>query len=251
MKSQEPSEESSTGTVPRMSLAPEIESVVAAVRTVRPRVHALTSPVAATLTANLLLAVESQPSLTSSAPEVVDFVRSADALLINLGMLDAERTEAIEALVPHLADRRWVLDPVQCHRSPQRLARAQALLALDPDVVRGNADEIAALGAAVGSRISPVPCVVTSGAVDRITDATGTVEIVGGHPWMDATTAMGCAGTAVVAAFLACAPPRQAAVAAMTVLGQCGQWAGQQARGPGSFVPAFVDALYGCGRASC
>jgi hydroxyethylthiazole kinase len=65
---------------------------------------------------------------------------------------------------------------------------------------------------------------------------------------MGRVTAMGCALGAVTAAFLAAArstgdDPVAATVAAHAVVGACGAAAGVAARGPGSFVPAWLDAL--------
>ena len=70
-------------------------------------------------------------------------------------------------------------------------------------------------------------------------------EISNGHELMDKVTAMGCALGAVLAAFCAVeSDPFAAAVQALTVFAVAGDVAGEQAKGPGSFVPAFLDALY-------
>ncbi|MDP3548610.1 MAG: hydroxyethylthiazole kinase, partial [Phreatobacter sp.] len=59
-------------------------------------------------------------------------------------------------------------------------------------------------------------------------------------------TAMGCAGAAITAAFLAVAEdPFEATGAAMLTLGIAGELAAETARGPGSFAAAYLDALYG------
>jgi hydroxyethylthiazole kinase len=62
---------------------------------------------------------------------------------------------------------------------------------------------------------------------------------------MDRVTAMGCAGSALVAAFLAVEPdPITAAASALLVMKVAGATAAAEAHGPGSFVPAFLDAVY-------
>ena len=65
------------------------------VRERRPRVHCLTNPVAMTLSANLLLAAGAVPSMTAEVAAQADFLRGSDALVVNLGMLDHARLEAI------------------------------------------------------------------------------------------------------------------------------------------------------------
>ena len=63
---------------------------------------------------------------------------------------------------------------------------------------------------------------------------------------MDRVTAMGCAASALAGAFLAVEPDAFAAtVAVLLTIGVAGDVAAEASRGPGSFVPAFLDAVYG------
>ncbi len=62
---------------------------------------------------------------------------------------------------------------------------------------------------------------------------------------MDRVTAMGCALTALSAAFLAVAPTPLAAMAqSILVFNIAGEIAAEKSEGPGSFQPALLDALY-------
>jgi hydroxyethylthiazole kinase len=62
---------------------------------------------------------------------------------------------------------------------------------------------------------------------------------------MARVTAMGCAGSALVAACLAVeSDPWLASVAGMLILGVAGEIAGETSEGPGSFAVAILDALY-------
>ncbi|MFO1038761.1 MAG: hydroxyethylthiazole kinase [Geminicoccaceae bacterium] len=211
------------------------------IRADRPRVHCLTNPVAMNLSANVLLAAGAIPSMTSRAESVADFVATSRALVVNLGMLDAEREAAILRAVPAANElgRPWLLDPVKIDRSPIRLAFARRLLSQGPAVLRANIDETAALGE-IGS------CVLAStGAVDRITDGRRTVSITNGSPLMDRVTAIGCAASALGGAFLAVtSDPFEAAVAALLVMAVAGEIAAARSRGPGSFQVELLDALY-------
>ena len=213
----------------------------------RPRVHCLTNFVAMQLSANLLLATGAVPSMTMEPGAMPDFVGSSAALLVNLGMLDPWRREAapLAIRVAQRLGRPWVLDPVKVDRSADRNTFAQSLLDLGPDVLRCNRAERPLLDVGDGT------VVCTTGAVDRIGYRERVVDIAGGSPLMDRVTAMGCAGSAMVAAWLAVEPdPFVAAASAMLVIKVAGSIAADRAHGPGSFVPAFLDAVYGLDAAS-
>ena len=122
--------------------------VLAKLREQAPRVHCITNSVAQTLTANVLLAVGAVPSMTIAAAEVTAFVAGAQALLINLGTLDAERRQAIDMTVKQAKERAmpWVLDPAFIDRIDSRAAFARVLARETPHAVRLNAREFLALG---------------------------------------------------------------------------------------------------------
>jgi hydroxyethylthiazole kinase len=207
----------------------------------RPRVHCLTNFVAMQLSANLLLAVGAVPSMTMEPAAMPDFVGSSQGLLVNLGMLDPWRREAAPEAIrtAQSLGRPWVLDPVKVDRSAERRAFAQSLLDLGPAVLRCNRAERPFLEARDRSVVS------MTGAVDRIVWQDRAVDVEGGSPLMDRVTAMGCAGSALVAAFLAVEEdPFVAAASAMLVMKAAGSMAAETASGPGSFVPAFLDAVY-------
>ena len=213
-----------------------------AVRTQRPQVHALTSPVAEVYTANLLLAAGAEPSLSQTPGEIEAFAERTHAVLINLGMLDDRRREAAKRALPILARRAvpWVLDPVKVERSPARLAFARELLAKGPRVVRGNQAEMPALDADKGTLV-----VATTGVRDRIAQGKRWVEVLNGDPLMTRVTATGCASTALIAAFLAVETDAfVAAGAALLATAVAGEIAAAACHGPGSFQPAYLDALY-------
>lgn len=230
---------------------PAAAALLAGVRGKAPRVHCITNTVAQAFTANALLAAGAVPSMTTSPEEIVAFVESADALLVNLGTLDAQRRAVIFAAIRAANEKTipWVLDPVFIDRSPPRSAFAEDVAALGPAAVRGNAGEIAALArggdaAALARRLGAV--VIATGATDRVTDGTRTAGNGRGHPLMAKVTAMGCAGAAVTAAVLAVAEDRFAAAAAATLaLAVAGERAALKAEGPGSFATAYLDALHG------
>jgi hydroxyethylthiazole kinase len=223
-------------------------------RAERTRVHAITNAAAQTFTANLLLAAGGIPSLTVAPAEVASFTSRSAALLVNLGTLDSDRRAAIPQAIGAAQDhgKPWVLDPVFVEASPPRLEVARACLASGPHIVRCNPGEFAALAGddAVPEAVQAFArahdtVVALTGAVDLIADGTRVIHIANGHPLMARVTAMGCASTALIAAFTALYPNAlEAAAAALLVNGLAGEIAGAHATGPGSFQPAFLDALF-------
>jgi len=217
-----------------------------------PRVHCITNTVAQAYTANMLLAAGGVPSMTLSAEEIGGFVARADALLVNLGTFDAERRAAtgVAIAAAHEHRRPWVLDPVFVDRSASRAAFARDLVRRGARVVRLNHAELTALAdgatredAMAYARATGV-VVAVSGAADLITDGMRTIAIGNGHPLMARVTAMGCAGSALVAACLALEPDALlASAAALIALGVAGEIAAEKSAGPGSFAFHIIDAL--------
>jgi len=223
-------------------------------RSERIRVHAITNSAAQAFTANLLLAAGGIPSLTVAPDEVPFFTRRSDALLVNLGTLDGERRNAISLGIAAARDhgKPWVLDPVFVEASPSRLEFAHSCLSGGPSVLRCNAGEFRALAgcdadphALQAFAESRETVVALTGEIDWITDGARIVRVENGHPLMARITAMGCAGTALIAAFSALHDNAlEAAAAAVLVTGVAGEIAGVHAKGPGSFQPAFLDAVF-------
>ncbi|MXN63663.1 hydroxyethylthiazole kinase [Stappia sp. GBMRC 2046] len=232
----------------------ETVSLLERLRARGPRVHCITNSVAQNFTANVLLALGAVPSMTVAREEISDFVKSAEGFLVNIGTIDDERRAAIDLGLDAVEDAglAFVLDPVLVNRSPARLKLAKSCMARRPAVVRANADEVAALSGGDTPEDFAKNAGVTlalTGAVDRVTDGRRAMDIASGHPLMARVTAMGCAASAVVAGFLCVEDdPLKAAAAALTVVGLAGEEAGERSQGPGSFVPAFLDALYRLGR---
>jgi hydroxyethylthiazole kinase len=237
-----------------------VADVLARLHDRAPLVHCITNTVAQNFTANVLLAAGAVPSMTISPGEVASFVAAADALLVNLGTFDAERRGAVDLALgaAEAARKPWVLDPVFVDRSSGRAAFARTLLARGPAAVRLNLSEFAPLfggeasddAAARAAKASGTVMALTGGT-DFVTDGARRAAIRNGHPLMGLVTAMGCAGSALLAAALAVeADAWLAAIAALAVLGVAGEIAGASAAGPGSFAAAIVDTLHGLDRAT-
>jgi hydroxyethylthiazole kinase len=229
-------------------------SILARLRARGPRIHCITNAVAQNFTANVLLAAGSVPSMTLSVEEIGPFVAGAHGLLVNLGTFDGERRRATAIAVETAAKHNlpWVLDPVFVDRAPPRAAFARELIGRRPSVARLNHAEFHALSGHAPSRDAVAAyagankiVVGLSGEIDLVTDGARIVALANGHPLMGKVTAMGCAGSALVAACLAIEPDAfHATVAALLMIGIAGEKAAEKAEGPGSFAVAIVDALY-------
>jgi hydroxyethylthiazole kinase len=243
-----------------------------ALRARPPLVHCITNIVAASLTANVLLAVGAAPAMVMATEEAAPFAAIAGGLLINVGTIVPPEAEAMLAAADsaHRKGTPWVLDPVAVGALPLRTRVARELLAFRPTIIRGNASEIlalagagaggkgvdstdtseAALGAARDLAQRTGAVVAVSGVVDYVTDGETVVAVPGGHVLMTRVTGVGCALGAVLAAFAAVAKsPLRAAVSASAVFATAGERAGARAAHPGSFAVAFLDALSAIGGA--
>ncbi|MFF2607042.1 hydroxyethylthiazole kinase [Arthrobacter koreensis] len=247
-----------------------VSTLLSRVRSEPPLVQCLTNAVVTNFTANVLLALGAAPAMTDIPGEAGPFARIASGVLVNLGTPHAEqRTAMLEAaLAANDAGTPWVLDPVAVGSLPVRTALAAELLALRPTAVRANASEIMALaGLGAGGRgvdatdnpedalpaaellAAKYGCVVAvSGPTDVITDGESTLRTSNGDVLLTKVTGGGCALGAVTAAFLSAAEDGEgltAAAAATAVYTIAAQQAAAGAAGPGSFAPAFLDALAG------
>ena len=204
-----------------------------------PRVHCITNSVVQNLTANTLLAVGAVPSMSTDAHEIADFSRSAHALLVNLGTLDAERRHAIATAIPVMAEsgKAWVLDPVMVDRAPHRLVYARELLALAPAIIRANQTEMDCLDHDHG-------VLAISGVKDRVETAQGRIILAHGHAYGSMITGGGCALSAIMAALTAVTGnPALAAASGFAAYGIAQDIAAREAEGPGSFAVRLLDEL--------
>lgn len=236
-----------------------------AMRAAAPLVQNITNYVAMNVMANVMLAAGASPAMVHAREEAAEFAAIAQALTVNIGTLDPEWLSAMEeaAAVMSGAGKPWVLDPVAVGATALRRDAGARLLALEPTVIRGNASEILALagadaagrGADAADAVAVAEeaardlarrtggVVAVTGPVDYVTDGTAAYRIANGAPIMPQVTALGCSLTGIVAAFAVDQAPLPATVAALAFYGLAGEIAAAHSAGPGSFQPAFLDAL--------
>lgn len=236
-------------------------------RQLSPLVHCMTNDVVQSFTAHVLQALGASPAMVIEPEEAAQFSPQASALLINIGTLTTERRCAMLAAI-HAANASstpWVLDPVAVGGLGFRTQFAHDVLSFKPSAIRGNASEILALaGACAGGRgvdstddaLSALPAarelalrtgaiIAVTGEQDYVTDGKKVWSVTGGGLLMTRVVGTGCALTAVVAACCSLPGSRLDNVAAACRLMKvAGAQAIAASRGPGSFIPAFLDALY-------
>jgi len=243
-----------------------------AVRAEGPLVHSIANLVVTNLTANMLLALGASPAMVENVEEAGELAAAADALVVNLGSMSADRTAAMMAAArsAEQAGTPWVLDPVAVGALSYRTGVARELLAHRPTAIRGNASEIASLaggdggGKGVDSTLDSAAAldaarrlaretgavVAVTGRVDRVTDGDRVLEVHNGHPLQTRVTGMGCSATAVIAAGLAVArgtgtDPLDATAHTLALFGFSAERAARGAPGPASFQTGLIDSLYG------
>lgn len=256
----------------------DLGNLLELLRKKRPLVQCVTNFVSMDIAANVLLALGASPAMVHAPEESGEFLGLADALVCNIGTLSRTWVESMEtaATAAQAKNRPWVLDPVGVGATQFRNQAVERLIRLRPAVIRGNASEIIAIARNAGlteqaahakgvdgfdtaddahslslALARSLRCVVAAtGATDVVTDGTRVVRLSNGSPLMSRVTALGCALSGVVGAFLAVTDdPFKATLAALAVYGVAGDMAAARADLPGSFRSAFIDALAAIGPA--
>lgn len=241
-----------------------VKTALDSLRAEAPLVHCITNYVAMSIAANVVLAAGGSPAMVHAEDEVGEFVPMAGALTINIGTLSPpwERAMLAAARAANAAGKPWVLDPVAHFITAYRRGVTAALVAETPTILRGNASEILMLAGETGAGKGvdagdPVEAaeaaaralaakgsvVAVSGEVDYVTDGAREVRVAGGSALMPKVTALGCSLTALMGAYAAVVEPFDAAVAGLAHFAAAGSAAEVEAKGPGSFQVAFLDAL--------
>lgn len=237
-------------------------------------VHCITNHVTSNDCANLLLACGASPIMAEAPEEAAEITAGCDALVLNLGTPNAGKIEAmlLAGIEANRLGHPVVFDPVGVGGSAFRREAAQRLMqSVRMAVIRGNANEIAALmyhGTASGgvdaarpvstdeaARLA-VACADMSGAVvaltgdvDVVTDGKDTFLCRNGHPMMKQVTGAGCMLSALCGAYAGACPnsPLAAALAAVCAMGVCGERAHARLGpmdGNAGYRNAIIDAMF-------
>lgn len=242
------------------------------IRENNPLIHLITNYVTANDCANVLLASGASPIMADAPEEAAEITSASDALVINLGTLNQERTKALFLAGKCASDlgHPIILDPVGVRASSMRLKIACKLMQeLKITIIRGNHSEIRMLygeksnahgvDSAVQATVEETvmlaeklaekteSVVIVTGKTDIITNTKQTFLVKNGHSKMAQITGSGCMLSALTGAFAAVAEDyTQAAAAAVVLMGTAGELAADRAGshlGNISFRNFLIDAI--------
>lgn len=234
----------------------------------KPLIHNITNYVVMNNTANALLACGASPVMAHAQEEVEEMVSLAGALVLNIGTLTPYWVDSMlmAGKRANELDVPIIMDPVGSGATNLRTEAAKRLIDnLSIHVVRGNASEVLSL-AHEGSRTKGVDAIhsvdeaadaaivlareldttlAITGEVDLITDGVRVYMVYNGHELMGYVTGTGCTATALIGAFLAVDQDSvEAASTALAYFGLAGEKGADNAKAPGSFQVALLDALF-------
>lgn len=233
----------------------------------KPRVMCMTHAGAADFTLRALKALGATGWLVDDMGEASQGTGAVESLLVNVGCATKPQADAMRAAVSHanMGSKPWALDPEGLGALPLRTFTVKELMRRFPALICGNAAEIdfivnnavRAPGDTVTSesvaqdaaRLATVihAAVALTGPTDYVAvEGAPLVAIANGAPIMSRVAGLGSVQAALGAAILGALGGKarwEAALGAAFVTAIVGERAAAAAKGPGSFVPAFLDAL--------
>ncbi|WP_174615559.1 hydroxyethylthiazole kinase [Virgibacillus ihumii] len=242
--------------------------IINKVRAKQPLIHHLTNQVVMNFTANGLLSFGGAPVMAKSEEEADDMASAADGVLINIGTITAPEIPAMIA-AGKTANKKGipvVLDPVGVAATPFRTDAVKRILnEIQPDVIKGNAGELAHLvqipwetkgveslgdGNADDIALKVAKTYQTTAIVTGKTDVICSGEKIlyndTGNPILGKITGAGCLlGSILTACLTTDDSIDQQAHTALRFYGLAAEFAanGLEVNGPGTFLPRFIDAL--------
>ncbi|KAL6247581.1 thiamine biosynthetic bifunctional enzyme [Rhinocladiella similis] len=262
------------------TLLSQVRSIIKAHFTSSVLCHNMTNTVVQNFVANVCLATGASPIMSEIAVEAPDLAKLGGSLVVNMGTATPEKVNSfIAGMRAYNAVGGPVLfDPVGGGATSHRRETVKKLLTAGFfSVIKGNEGEIGAVAGTSNvqqrgvdsgpSTSTPADkarlvkalaqrehCIVLmTGKTDYLSDGTRTVAVSNGSHYLGKITGSGCALGAVVASYLAVYREDKlvAALAGILHYEIAAQVAAgrEDCRGPGTFIPAFLDELHRLGRA--
>ncbi len=259
----------------RIEIISKVPTIIARMASRKPLCHNMTNLVVQNFAANVALAIGASPIMSNNGLEAGDLAALGGGLVVNMGTTTPEiRSNHLKALAAYNAiGGPVILDPVGAGATQQRREGVKALMAGGYfDLIKGNEGEIRTVAGAQGvkqhgvdsgasqldlkDRITLVKTtaaresniVLMSGVVDVISDGERTFTISNGHKYLGEITGSGCTLGTTIASVMAVEREDKllAAVAGILMYEIAAERAGERedVKGPGTFVPAFIDELY-------
>lgn len=257
------------------TLLRQIPSIVKELGVKSPLCHNMTNLVVQNFAANVALCIGASPIMANYGEEAKDLARLGGALVVNMGSVTPDGlTNYIQAIRAYNELGGPVLfDPVGAGATAVRRESVKTLMNNGYfDVIKGNENEIATvlgesmvqqkgvdMGASTSDESAKVQMVkriaarernvvLMTGRTDYLSDGERTYAIKNGHHYLGNITGSGCTLGTTIAAFLAVYKGDKllAALAGILMYEIAAEQAGKRedVKGPGTFVPAFLDQLY-------
>ncbi|ORY81579.1 THZ kinase [Protomyces lactucae-debilis] len=250
-------------------LTAKTAAILSSIRQKSPLIHHLTNNVVKNFSANVTLAIGASPIMSEIKEEAEDLAKVNGALLVNMGMLRDASETCLTIAANNRLGKPVIFDPVGGGATTFR--RNTVKFFLDNayfDLIKGNAGEIqavagrasmmrgvdsldasnlsdrCALAKDLANKLGNI--VVISGVEDVVSNGDLTAVVRAGHQYLGDVTGSGCSLGSTLSACLAVSPHDKfsAALAGLLLYGLAAERAAVSAQGPGTFVPAFIDALY-------
>ena len=256
-------------------LLEKVPEIVRDVGVKTPLCHNMTNLVVQNFAANVALAIGASPIMANYGEEAKDLAALGGALVVNMGTVTPEGIanfiKAIQAY--NTAGGPILFDPVGAGATQIRRKAVKSLMGAGYfDVIKGNENEITTvLGETmvqqkgVDSSKSATTAlekaklvkklaqrertiVLMTGSTDYLSDGRRTYSIDNGDSYLGCITGSGCTLGTTIAAFLVVhrEDKLQAALAGILMYEIASERAAKRVdvKGPGTFVPAFLDELY-------
>ncbi|KAH0565591.1 hypothetical protein GP486_001006 [Trichoglossum hirsutum] len=257
------------------ALIQSIPAIVKMLAQTKPLCHNMTNLVVQNFAANIALAIGASPIMSSYGGEAADLAQLNGSLVINMGTVTPASVEsyitALRAYNTHGGP--VILDPVGAGATQIRKDTVSRLLSEGYfDMIKGNEQEIkSVLGEGnvqqrgVDSSSSALTdtdkakltkklavrernVVLMTGPTDFLSDGERTFAISNGHEYLGKITGSGCTLGTTIASCLAIQREDKlhAALTGILLFEIASEHAGlrEDVKGPGTFVPAFIDELY-------
>ncbi len=227
--------------MPRSGLALTVGFAAEAVRESAPLVHCVAPRAATSFVADVLHGAGARSVVTGTSPDALAAAQTADAVMLDLGTLVAEWSDAVNPVVAQLrsAGTPWVLDATPLGRAPLRVDRVRALLGHRPTVVRASSSELD------GVRLDAAEGALALGeSAEHVVHSGREVAVLTGSAMLAQVAGVRAAVSALMAACSAVTGPLEAALAGAAWLALASERAEEHGRGPASFRVALIDALW-------
>ena len=252
----------------------KIPHIVAALGLMKPLCHNMTNLVVQNFAANVALMIGASPIMANYGEEAKDLAKLGGALVVNMGTVTPDGLlNFVSAIRAYNETGGPILfDPVGAGATEIRRQAVKMLMSNGYfDIIKGNEDEIRTVhgespgqqkgvdsGASSSTQAEKVwlvqqlanrerNVVLMTGETDYLSDGDRTFSIRNGDPLLGKITGSGCSLGSTIAAFLAVHREDKllATLAAVLMFEIAAEQAAKRddCKGPGTFVPAFLDQL--------